>query len=264
MARVLAISNQKGGVAKTTTCLSLGASLAAAGQQVLVVDLDSQANLTMAAGFDPDQLDETIVDLLMAEIEELPYDLDMILCTTTVEGLQLLPADVRLAGLERRLYEYPGYEYLLKKILHKKNPDYDMILLDCPPSLSALTLMALSTADEVLIPAQCEYYAAKGLERLLEIVEAVREKTNPALSAAILPTMYDQRNRICRMVLNQLQQGFPEMVLDHLIGIDTKLREAPALGEPITVYAPNTRAAEQYNALAAEILENHKNTRKVV
>jgi len=254
MARVIAISNQKGGVAKTTTCLSVGAGMAETGRQVLVVDLDSQSNLTMAAGFDPDQLAETVVDLLLNAMDGQPYDFDALLCSTAVAGLRLLPADVRLAGLERRLYEVAGYEFLLKQAIGEHGQDFDVILLDCPPSLSALTLMALSTADEVLIPAQCEYYAAKGLERLLEIVEAVREKTNPDLEAKVLPTMYDQRNRICRMVLGQLRQAYPDMVLDHLIGVDTKLREAPALGEPIMIYAPQSRAAEQYRRLVGELL----------
>lgn len=256
MARIIAISNQKGGVAKTTTCLSLGASMAENGRHVLVVDLDSQANLTMAAGFDPDQLEETVVDLLLNAVEQQPCDFNSLLCSTVVQGLHLLPADVRLAGLERRLYDVTGYEYLLKEAFGQHGQAYDVILLDCPPSLSALTLMALTASDEVLIPAQCEYYAAKGLERLLEIVEAVREKTNPDLEARVLPTMYDQRNRICRMVLGQLRQAFPDMVLDHLIGVDTKLREAPALGEPITIYAPQSRAAEQYRSLAGELLDD--------
>jgi len=257
MAHVMAISNLKGGVAKTTTCYSLSASLAEAGMKVLAVDMDSQANLTMAAGLDPEKLDETIVELLVSELAKKPYDIQAILQNTTVDGLKILPSDVRLAGLERRLYDFQGYEYLLKRILGPDDAGYDMILMDCPPSLSAMTLIALTAADEVLIPAQCEYYAAKGLERLLYIIEVVRQKTNPKVSVSILPSMYDQRNRISRMVLSQLRQAFPKIVLDHVISVDTKLREAPAFGVPVTEYAPDSRAAEQFRGLAAEIIEKY-------
>jgi chromosome partitioning protein len=256
MARVVAVSNQKGGVAKTTTCLSLGACLAELGRRTLVVDLDSQAHLTMAVGLDPDELEWTLADLLGpadagTPADSAPANGEMIQ-PTMVEGLDILPADVRLASIERFLYEQDGYEASLARVLAPWQAGYEYILLDCPPSLSALTLTALTAARRVLIPVQCEYFAARGLDRLLGIVAAVQERTNPDLTYHLLATMYDQRNNICQSVLEQLQAHFADHLLDTVIGVDTHLRECPVAGEPITVYAPRTRATEQYRQLARE------------
>jgi chromosome partitioning protein len=251
MTHIVAISNNKGGVAKTTTCLSLGACLAASGYRTLVVDLDPQADLTLAAGLDAETLAWSVVDLLRpAQAETLgPHQ---VILETGVDGLDVLPSDPRLASVERFLYEQAGYETTLARIFESMDSVYTYILLDCPPSLGGLTLMALTAARWVVIPVQCEYYAARRLLRLLDVVEAVRTRTNPDLSCYLLATMYDQRTRIGQGVLEQLKLRFPGRLLDTVIGVDTRLRECPAAGEPITVYAPRTRASRQYRRLARE------------
>jgi len=256
-ARIIAISNQKGGVAKTTTCLSFGACLAERGKRTLIVDLDSQANLTIAAGLDADALEITIVDLFFKQANAV--SIQAVIQPTAAAGMDIIPGDVRLAGSERLLYEQDGYEFLLKGILADYAQGYEFILLDCPPSLGAITLMALTAADEVLIPVQCEYYAAHGLGQLLNIVNAVQERTNIELEAYVLGTMYDKRNRICHMVLEQLQESFPEKMIKTVIGVDTRLRETPVVGEPITMYAPKSRASQQYRELAEEYLQRWGN-----
>jgi len=252
MTKIVAISNQKGGVAKTTTTFSLGACLVELGYSTLVVDLDSQSNLTMAAGLDPDELTWTIADLFDspggAILEEIR---SAVIQPTTMDGLTLLPADVRLASVERNLYDKDNYEYLLKQTLQFW-PEFDYILLDCPPSLSAITLMALTAAQTVLIPVQSEYYAARGLGRLLDIVEAVQARTNPTLLYYLFVTMFDKRNNINHSVLEQLQTHFADHLLETIIGVDTRLRESPVAGEPIIHYAPSTRSSEQYRALTRE------------
>ncbi len=258
MAQVITISNQKGGVAKTTTCLSLGACLAELGHRVLVVDLDSQANLTMAAGLDPEALRWTVVDLLKEKGEALLEIKEGVIQLTLVKGLSILPADVRLVNIERALYEQENYEKLLAQALAPWQSEYDYIFVDCLPSLGALTLMALTAAHSVLVPVQCEYYAARGLKSLLDIITAVRERTNPNLAYYLVATLYDQRNKICQQVLELLQANFPNHLLNTIIGVDTRLRECPATGEPIILYAPRTRASQQYRRLAQEFRERMK------
>jgi len=254
MAHILALSNQKGGVAKTTTCMALGGGLVELGKKVLIVDLDSQSNLTLAAGLDSDELPWTIVDLFEAMTVDIPEAWVGAIYPTHMSGLDVLPSDLRLAGVERSLYDQPNYEQILGQILDKLEGNYDYILLDCPPSLGAITLMALTTASLVLVPVQCEYYAARGLSRLLDIVSEVQKRTNPNLAYHLLPTMYDKRNGICRNVLEQLQTHFPTTIFDTVIGVDTRLRESPVTGEPIMLYAPRTRATAQYRSLAKEVL----------
>jgi chromosome partitioning protein len=164
---------------------------------------------------------------------------------------------VRLAGVERRLYDQENYEQCLAQMWTGWRDRYRFILLDCPPSLGAMTLMALTAAHTVLIPVQCEYYAARGLGRLLDIVAAIRERTNPALTCGMLATMFDQRNSICNTVLAQLQGHFPNRLYNTVIGVDTRLRECPIAGEPITLYAPGTRASQQYRQFAREFLSRN-------
>lgn len=253
MTHIIAVSNRKGGVGKTTTCLSLGACLAEMGLRTLVVDLDSQGDLTMAAGLDADEdeMEWTVADLLMpGDAKVTPA---AVIRPTAQKGLDILPADVRLAGAERFLYDQNGYEATLGRLLGWL-AGYDHILLDCPPSLGAITLMALTAADAVLAPIQCEYYAARRLVSLLDIIAAVRERTNPGLGVMLVATLYDQRNLVARKVLEQLQTRFASNLFHTVIGVDTRLRECPIVGEPIIVYAPNTRASRQYRQLAREFI----------
>lgn len=260
MPHIVAISSSKGGVAKTTTCMSLGACLAELGHRTLIIDLDPQADLTLAAGLDVDALEWSLVDLLdidndntlARELQTSPPDASAAIYPTEVRALDILPTDPRLAGIERLLYEYDDYETTLARTLVPWRNEYEYILLDCPPSLGGLTLMALTTAQWMLIPVQCEYFAARRVRRLLETVEIVRERANPNLAYYLVATMYDKRNRICQGVLQQLRWHFPSQLLNTVIGVDTRLRESPAAGEPITLYAPRTRASQQYRQLAHE------------
>lgn len=266
MTITFAISNQKGGVAKTTSCFSIAACLAEKGYRTLVVDLDPQAHLTMAAGYDPDNLEKTVVDLLLDSGGQA--DWTGVRLETALENLHLLPGDLRLAHIERQFAEQEGYEYLLRQILEPLSGTlaqdgsiqqnslgaYDYILLDCPPSMGTLTILALTAADWALVPVQAEYFASRGLLRLLDVIEAVQKHTNPALDYAIFITMFDGRNRISQRVLEELHQHFKDKILPTPIRMDTRLRESPIAGEPVILYAPRTRASQEYRALTSELL----------
>lgn len=266
MTITFAISNQKGGVAKTTSCFSIAACLAEKGYRTLVVDLDPQAHLTMAAGYDPDNLEKTVVDLLLDSGGQV--DWTSVRLKTALENLNLLPGDLRLAHIERQFAEQEGYEYLLRQILEPLSSTlaqdgsiqqnslgaYDYILLDCPPSMGTLTILALTAADWALVPVQAEYFASRGLLRLLDVIEAVQKHTNPALDYAIFVTMFDGRNRISQRVLEELHQHFKDKILPTPIRMDTRLRESPIAGEPVILYAPRTRASQEYRALTSELL----------
>ncbi|MCG3207928.1 MAG: Sporulation initiation inhibitor protein Soj [Anaerolineae bacterium] len=251
MSRIIAISNHKGGVAKTTTCFSLGACLASLGQRTLIVDLDPQADLTAAAAINLAEPGETLADWLPpfrnGQSRPLPV------YPTAAAGLDILPADSRLASAERHLYDTAHYETILAELLQPLNTTYSYILLDCPPSLGAITLACLTAAQHAMIPVQTEYFAARRLNILLEVISAIKQRTNPGLDWHLLATMYDQRNRISCGILDQLKHAFPGQLLDTVIGVDTRLRESPAVGEPISMYAPRTRASRQYFDLAREI-----------
>jgi chromosome partitioning protein len=206
--KIIALSNHKGGVAKTTTCLSLGASLAEAGYATLVVDMDPQADLTLATGLDADTMDGTLVDLLAARINHTePPPITGLIRQTSVNNLHILPADQRLASIERYLFDLSAYETSLKEALQPCLPTYDYILLDCPPSLGSLTLTALTAAHSVIIPVQAEYYAARRLDRLINVIDTVKERTNARLNWFMVVTMYDQRNRICRAFWSNYNRG---------------------------------------------------------
>lgn len=256
MATTIAISNQKGGVAKTTTCLSLGASLAEMGQSVLLVDLDPQASLTLSMGLKPEELRRTVGDALLGNTSLVSISRE-----SSLFDLDIVPANQELVVLDKILYGRQGYEFHLKNGLNAMGRGlYDIVLIDCPPSFGTLTLNALTAADLLIIPIQCEYYAAHSLRQIVELVKLVREKTNPRLIYRVLVTMYDRRNRICQIILEQMQRGLSKSLFKTIIEVDTKLRESPAFGQPITLYAPTTRGAQQYRALAEELM-NHERQR---
>ena len=245
---IIAISNQKGGVGKTTTCVSLGAALVERGQEVLVVDLDPQANLSLALGASPTGRHRTLTDTLLGNHSAISVSRE-----TALPGLDLLPANDDLRLAERFLHVRENYAQTLSRVLAQAT-SYQMTLCDCPPALGALTLNALTAAQLLLIPTQCEYFSAHGLNKVLELVRQVRESTNPHLSYRILVTLFDRRNRVHHSIHAQLQEAFGEALLESVIDIDTKLRETPLFGLPITSYAPNSRAALQYRALAEELM----------
>jgi chromosome partitioning protein len=249
MRAIIAIGNQKGGVGKTTTCLSLGAALAEVGHPVLLIDLDPQANLTLSLGLEPLELRRTIIDSLMgtSSLVGVSYETD-------VFALDIVPANHELALVDKVLYRLPGFQLRLKQALDRMKRDlYDYVLLDCPPSLSPLTLNALAAADLLLIPVQCEYYAARDLGKVVGLSRQMSQKVNPNLNHRVLITMYDMRNRISRIMLEEIQDRFGDVLLKTIIQIDTKLREGPAVGQPITSYAPKSRGAQQYRDLAQEL-----------
>jgi chromosome partitioning protein len=252
MTTTIAIGNQKGGVAKTTTCLSLGGALAELRKSVLLIDLDPQAHLTVSLGLKPNSIRRAVDQALLGNASLVSVSRE-----SPVFGLDIVPANRMLIVLDKVLYGRPGYQFHLKKGLDAMGEGlYDFVLIDCPPSFGTLTLNALSAADGLIIPVQCDYYAAYSLRHFIKMVNQVKEKTNPWLTYRILVTMYDRRNKICRVILDQMQRGLNNVLFDTIIEIDTKLRESPAFGLPVTLYAPNTRGTRQYHALAKE-LTNH-------
>ncbi len=255
MAKIIAVSNQKGGVGKTTTCVSLGANLTVLQKKVLIIDLDSQANLTMAVGLDPDEIELAIADLIDPEERDESISIQDIIQKTGTNNLFILPSDVRLAATEQGIVAIENYEWILANALKPIREDYDFILIDCPPALSPLTLMALTAADMVLVPVQTEYYAARGLERLLETIDAVQKHLNPSLNYHLVATIFDKRNRICREVLGQLLMSFENNLFTTVIGIDTQIRESAAAGEPISQYASKSRSNLEYEELAKEVIQ---------
>ena len=255
MTTTIAISNQKGGVAKTTTCLSLGACLAEIGHLVLLIDLDPQAHLTLSMGLRPENLRYTVEDVLLGGASLAGASRE-----SPVFGLDIIPADQRLVTLDRVIDGRKRYGFLKNSLDAMGDGFYDIVLIDCPPSFGTLTLNALTAADLLIIPVQCEYYAAHSLRQIVKVAKLVREKTNPRLSCRVLVTMYDRRNKICRLILEQTRKGLSKVLFRTIIEIDTKLKESPAFGQPITLYAPRTRGAQQYRALAQE-LTNHGHER---
>lgn len=258
-ARIVAIANQKGGVAKTTTVVSLGAYLAVAGRRVLIVDLDAQANATTCMGVDPRTLSAGSYEVL---IEELPVE-RAILSTGQPAGhlgshgrLDLLPATRDLAGAEVEMTQIPARERLLARALEQVADRYDYILVDDPPSLGLLTLNGLTAATHgVLIPVQCEYLALEGLSQLLRTVQRVHDVLNPALSVAgVVLTMYDSRTNLSQQVVQEVRQFMPREVYNTIIPRNIRLGEAPSFGQTIVSYAPNSAGALAYQALAAEFL----------
>ena len=250
---IIAIANEKGGVAKTTTVISLGGALAQAGREVLLIDLDTQANLSLGLGVDPTRVRRSIADVLLNSASLLSVSRE-----TSIPGLDLVPANAEMGLAERFLPVRQNYDQILKNVLHNNAAasTYQYILLDCPPSLGAVTLNALTAADFVIAPTQPEYFSAYGLRSLMAAIRRVRTQANPQLAYYILVTMLDRRNRIHRTMLEQLLATFGDGLLKTVIEIDTKLRESTVAGLPITHYYPKSRSAGQYAALAQELLEN--------
>lgn len=245
---IIAISNQKGGVAKTTTTVSLGAAIVQRGHEVLCIDLDPQANLTLALGVKPISLRRTVADVFMGNNTPISVSRE-----TALPGLDLMPANQDLQLVEKFLHVRQNHATTLREALTRTS-SYEYILLDCPPALGNITLNALTAADVLLVPTQCEYFSAHGLGEIIETVRYVREHTNPRLTYRVLITMFDRRNRVHHTLYAQIKNSFGGALCDSIIEIDTKLRESQVFGEPITVFAPKSRAALQYQALAEELM----------
>ncbi|MBA2238762.1 MAG: ParA family protein [Lysobacter sp.] len=253
MARIIAIANQKGGVGKTTTAVNLAAALARTPKRVLLVDLDAQGNATMGSGVDKRELQVSTCDVLL---EEVHADSAIV---ATEEGYDLLPGNADLTAAEIALMDEEGREQRLKRALDPLRPRYDFIIVDCPPALSLLTLNALTAADSVLVPMQCEYYALEGLTSLLQTIDALKAKLNPALEIeGVLRTMYDVRNNLTNAVSSELTTHFGDKVFRTIVPRNVRLAEAPSHGQSIVGYDKGSRGAVAYLGLAGEILRRQR------
>ena len=250
MPRILAVVNQKGGVGKTTTTVNLAAALAQAGKRVLLVDLDPQGNATMGSGIDKRKVARTVYHVLLGL-----GDIATIRIASESGGYDLVPSNRDLAGAEIELVDLPNREGRLRSALERIAADYEYVFIDCPPSLSLLTVNAFAAADEVLIPMQCEYYALEGLSDLVGTIKRVRAHINPRLQiAGLLRTMYDPRNTLSHQVSQQLEEHFGEKVYRTLVPRNVRLAEAPSFGAPVVVWDRSSKGAQAYIALADEIL----------
>ncbi|MEI7884051.1 MAG: AAA family ATPase [Clostridia bacterium] len=252
MGRIIAVANQKGGVGKTTTAINLAAYLAIEGKSVLLVDFDDQGNATSGLGFERSTLEACVYDALMEQVE-----LEEVLLPTMLETLTLLPATRNLAGAAVELVEIEQREQALARLLEQIQADYEYIIIDSPPSLGLLTINALTAADSILIPVQCEYYALEGLSDLMQTIEQIKEFLNPKLAIeGIVLTMYDSRTNLALDVVEEIQRNFSGKVFTAIIPRNVRVAEAPSHGLPIALYASLSKGAESYSALAKEVINN--------
>ncbi len=258
MAYIIAIANEKGGVAKTTTTMSLGAALVESGKEVLIIDLDPQANLTMAMGIELDKVRRSIANVLLESASAASVSRE-----SGIPGLDIIPSNSEMGLAERFLPIRPNYETLLRNSLrNSSNLYHQYILIDCPPFLGAVTLNALMAADLLLMPTQPEYFSVHALRNMINLVRKVRNQNNPRLIYKILITMHDRRNRTHRDLADQLRSTFGSGMMETMIDTDTKLRECTIAGLPIIYYAPKSRGALQYRSLALEINQYAQETSK--
>ncbi len=255
MAKIVAIANQKGGVGKTTTAINLGASLAVLEKKVLIIDADPQANATSGLGFDPKKINQSIYEAIIDEVDPN----EVILHVSDLDGLDILPSHIDLVGAEIEMLNFPDREKVFKRVIEKINIDYDYIFIDCSPSLGLLTLNALTAADSVIIPVQCEYFALEGLGKLLNTIKLVQNNLNPHLQIeGFLLTMYDPRLKLANQVVEEVRRHFQSMVFDTIIQRNVRLTEAPSYGKPVILYDAKSKGAINYLNLAKEFLERNE------
>ena len=252
--KIIAIANQKGGVGKTTTTVNLGACLGDKGKRVLIIDMDPQGNTTSGFGVEKNDLDNTIYELILGECS-----IHDCIIKEVIKNVSVLPSNVNLAAAEIELIGVDRKEYILKGEVDWIKDQYDFIIIDCPPSLNALTINALTTADSVLVPIQCEYYALEGLSQLIHTVNLVKERLNPALDMeGVVFTMYDSRTNLSMQVVENVKSHLNQTVYKTMIPRNIRLAEAPSYGMPIHMYDPRSAGAEAYMNLASEVIKNNK------
>ena len=254
MGKTIAIANQKGGVGKTTTSINLSASLAAKGKKVLVIDTDPQGNTTSGFGVEKNDLDNTVYELMLSECS-----IKECILNDVIDGVSIIPSNVNLAAAEIELIGVDRKEYILKREVEWIKDGFDYIIIDCPPSLSMLTINAMTTADTVLVPIQCEYYALEGLSQLIHTINLVKERLNPDLDIeGVVFTMYDSRTNLSMQVVENVKSNLSQKVFQTIIPRNIRLAEAPSYGMPINAYDPKSAGAEAYMQLAEEVINGGK------
>lgn len=250
MGRIIAIANQKGGVGKTTTAINLSASLASLGKKVLALDLDPQGNMTSGLGVDKDEVENSVYDLIIGEAE-----IEKCICKEVIENLDVLPSNINLSASEIELIGIDDKEYIIKNAMEAVKENYDFIIIDCPPALSMLTINAMTTANSVLVPIQCEYYALEGLSQLIHTINLVQERLNPELYIeGVVFTMYDARTNLSLQVVENVKDNLEQTIYKTIIPRNIRLAEAPSYGMPIHLYDPKSTGAESYMMLAEEVI----------
>ena len=250
MGRIIAIANQKGGVGKTTTAINLSACLAEKGKKILAVDIDPQGNMTSGLGLEKEAVDKTIYDLMIGDAS-----IDDVIYKEVIENLDILPTDINLSGAEIELIGTDNKEFIIRNEVHKVKDQYDFIIIDCPPALSVLTINAMTTADSVLVPIQCEYSALEGLSQLIHTIELVKERLNPDLEMeGVVFTMYDARTNLSLQVVENVKDNLNQTIYKTIIPRNIRLAEAPSYGMPINKYDSKSTGADSYRRLAEEVI----------
>ena len=250
MGRIIAVANQKGGVGKTTTAINLSSCLASLGKKVLAIDMDPQGNMTSGLGIDKNEVEYTVYELILGQV-----GIEKVICKDALENLDVLPTNINLSAAEIELIGVEEKEFIIRKEVDKVKKNYDFIVIDCPPSLSMLTINAMTTADSVLVPIQCEYYALEGLSQLIHTIDLVKQRLNPELKIeGVVFTMYDARTNLSLQVVENVKDNLQQTIYKTIIPRNIRLAEAPSHGLPINLYDPKSSGAESYMLLAEEVI----------